>query len=83
MRPRDYSEFWCVAMDELGREPICPPRGSALRGELAMDELEMYRLVALLDSLGAELPDQLFPHLVTTDDVFHYYATRVGMATDV
>jgi hypothetical protein len=72
----DYAQFWRVVLSRLGRESSsCPDRTSTLRVDLAMDDLDMYGLIALFDEFGVDLPEALIPQLFTADDVFYYYTT--------
>lgn len=49
----------------------------ALRDIAVFDSIGILEVVVLVESWGAEVPDALIPSLVTLEDVWHLYQSRV------
>ena len=69
-----YDAFWSFMSRRIGVPCRIPQRGSAL----SLDLLGTFGLISALDELGAYVPEGLAPQLVSAEDVYHHYVTRLS-----
>lgn len=74
--PRDWTSFWTLVARQVRLRVETPFPEQDLTSGIGVDPLQMCLLLELLADLDAPVPDELVPHLVTADDVYHHYVTR-------
>jgi acyl carrier protein len=76
--PMPFDDFACEVARELGIDRAALTAAANLRTDLGFDSLQMYLLILTIEDLGANVPEELIPHVLTLGDAYHHYVTATG-----
>ncbi|MBI2703898.1 MAG: GNAT family N-acetyltransferase [Actinobacteria bacterium] len=71
-RPPEYEQLLATMSDLVGRDLRLARSDQLLVDDLGCDSLAMVEALAMLDAVGAEVPDDLIAGLRTVGDLHHY-----------
>jgi acyl carrier protein len=71
-----FPQFQNYLGEELELDPATLRAEATLREELDFDSVRLYELLIAVEDLGVEFPEELFEHILTIDDAYHFYVTK-------
>jgi len=71
-----FEAFQAYLGGELELDPALLRPEATFREELDFDSVRLFELLIAVEDLGIELQEELFEHILTVDDAYHYYVTK-------
>jgi acyl carrier protein len=73
-----FESFWARAGDAIGVSPEGIEPATRLSSDLELDSLHVVELIVFLEEeMGCDVLEDLVPVLITADDVYSHYVTRI------
>lgn len=83
MKPKGFDAFAADVARHFGIEGVALSNETQFVDDLAMDSLQLFELVVLIeDMIGALLPQDLLDEIRTLGDADHWYTVKLGQSED-